>query len=142
MHGLLPIPGLTGGIALVFFLVGSFASGSTTAASPDTSSPEADSSEAWIEMHRDGDQLRIQGLFRNEDHPADTLTYALSVRRVGAAGTSQTAQSGSFSTAPGQTDTLSTTRINVQAGDELTLRLAVQAEDETVDEHRIERTLP
>jgi hypothetical protein len=92
--------------------------------------------------------LRVKGAFTN-DRPdgsqdslvgADTLTYRLNVRRTGAAGTSQSTQSGRFDTVSGQTDTLSTVRINVQSGDQVDLHLTIRRDGTLVDEVRRQRT--
>lgn len=107
-----------------------------------------DSTGARLLVERQDGMLRIQAAFIN-DNPvggrdrltgADTLTYELDVRRTGEAGTSQSTQSGRFETAPGQTDTLSTVRINVQPGDRAELHLAIRRGEILVDEVRQQRT--
>jgi hypothetical protein len=116
-----------------------------TAASPSSSSPdgpETDSTGAQIHTERIGNQMRVQGVFVNADVAADTLRYELSLRRSGAAGTTQTTQSGPFATDPGQADTLSTTQVNVQSGDTLTLHLLVRRGEAPLDSARVRRTLP
>jgi 3-methyladenine DNA glycosylase Mpg len=84
--------------------------------------------------------LRVQGAFVNDSSGTGPLTYELDVQRTGDAGTSQSTQSGRFETAPGQTDTLSTVRVNVQPGDEATLRLVIRRDETVVDEVRQQRT--
>ena len=116
-----------------------------TAASPSSSSPdgpETDSTCAQIHAERIGNQMRVQSVFVNADVPPDTLRYELSLRRSGAAGTTQTTQSGPFATGPGQADTLSTTQVNVQSGDILTLHLRVRRADTPIDSARVRRTIP
>ena len=108
-----------------------------------TSGPVAsDSTRARIDTQRVGDRLRVQGLFVNADGPTGPLTYELSVHREGMAGTTRSTQSGSFRTAPGQTDTLSTTQVNVQSGDRIDLRLVVHRGDTPLGRARIRRTMP
>ena len=101
-----------------------------------------DSTGAQIHTERIGDRLRVQGVFVNADVAADTLRYELSLRRSGAAGTTQTTQSGPFATGPGQADTLSTTQVNVQSGDTLTLHLLVRRAEAPLDSARVRRTIP
>lgn len=112
-------------------------------AAPDPSPPAPDDSTgAQIHTERTGDQLRVQGVFVNAGVAADTLRYELSLRRSGAAGTTQTTQSGPFATGPGQADTLSTTQVNVQSGDTLTLDLRVHRAETPIDSARVRRTIP
>ena len=112
-------------------------------ATPDPSPPTpSDSTGAQIHTERTGDRLRVQGVFVSEDASADTLHYELSLRRSGAAGTTQTTQSGPFATGPGRADTLSTTEVNVQSGDILTLHLRVRRAETLIDSARIRRTIP
>jgi hypothetical protein len=111
-----------------------------------------DSTGARLLVERQGERLLIQAAFTNDPDgsrdrasrdrlpKADTLTYELDVRRTGTAGTSQSTQSGRFETAPGQTDTLSTVRINVQPGDRAKLHLAIRKGETLVDEVRQRRT--
>jgi hypothetical protein len=101
-----------------------------------------DSTGAQIHTERIGNQMRVQGVFVNADVAADTLRYELSLRRSGAAGTAQTTQSGPFATGPGQADTLSTTQVNVQSGDTLTLHLLVRRAEAPLDSARVRRTIP
>ncbi len=112
-------------------------------AAPDPSPPAPDDSiGAQIHTERTGDRLRVQGVFVNADVAADTLRYELSLRRSGAAGTTQTTQSGAFATGPGQADTLSTTQVNVQSGDTLILHLRVRRAGTPIDSARIRRIIP
>ncbi len=101
-----------------------------------------DTTGAQIHTERIGDRLRVQGVFVNADATADTLRYELSLRRSGAAGTTQTTQSGPFATGPGRADTLSTTQVNVQSGDTLTLHLLVRRGETPIDSARVRRTIP
>jgi len=110
---------------------------------PDPSPPAPDDSTGvQIHTERIGDRLRVQGVFVSEDASADTLRYELSLRRSGAAGTTQTTQSGAFATGPGQADTLSTTQVNVQSGDTLTFHLRVRRAETPIDSVRVRRTIP
>jgi hypothetical protein len=84
--------------------------------------------------------LLVQGLFVNDNTEADTLTYKLAARRSGPAGTSQSTQSGSFATAPGQTDTLSTIQTNVQPGSRVNIRLTICDNGTVLDETQWRRT--
>ncbi|CBH22822.1 hypothetical protein SRM_p84016 (plasmid) [Salinibacter ruber M8] len=111
-----------------------------SAPDPSPSAPD-DSTGAQIHTERIGDQLRVQGVFVSEDASADTLRYELSLRRSGATGTTQTTQSGSFAAGPGRADTLSTTQVNVQSGDTLTLHLHVRRDETPIDSARAWRTI-
>ena len=122
------------GVLLLLGGAGAVSSASAPAAS--------DSTHARIDTQRVGDQLRIRGLFVNADGPTGALTYELSVRRDGAAGTARTTQSGTFRTAPGQTDTLSTTQVSVQPGARIDLRLRVRRDGTPVGQARLRHTMP
>jgi hypothetical protein len=112
-------------------------------AAPGPSPPASDDSTgAQIHTERIGNQMRVQGVFVNADVAADTLCYELSLHRSGAAGTTQATQSGPFATGPGQADTLSTTQVNVQSGDTLTLHLLVRRAEAPLDSARVRRTIP
>ena len=102
---------------------------------------ETDSTGAHIGVERDDDQLRVQGLFSAPETVPDTLSYELTVRRSGAAGTTHTAQSGVFAPTPNRVDTLSTVQVSVQPGDELRLRLTIRADGAPIDTARIDRTI-
>jgi len=104
------------------------------------SSPR-DGAGAMIQTERMGDRLRVRGVFVNDGVGAETLRYELSVRRTGAAGTSRSSQSGTFETAPGRTDTLSTTQVNVQPGDEIDLKLIVRRQTTQIDSARLQRAI-
>lgn len=80
--------------------------------------------------------VRVQGAFVNDSTWTDELAYELNVRRTGESGTTQTTQSGTFETAPGQTDTLSTVRVSVQTGDRIELHLTIRQDGTLVDEDR------
>lgn len=103
--------------------------------------PAADSVGARIGVERDGAQLRVQGLFVGTEATPDPLSYELSVRRSGSAGTTHTTQSGVFTPIPSHVDTLSTVRVNVQSGDRLRLHLTIRADGATIDTARIDRTI-
>jgi hypothetical protein len=128
-----------GGVSTLILLAGL---GFTTPPSGEGATTSDDSTGAQIHTERIGDRLRVQGVFVSEDASADTLRYELSLRRSGAAGTTQTTQSGAFATGPGQADTLSTTQVNVQSGDTLTLHLRVRRAETPIDSARVRRTIP
>jgi len=100
-----------------------------------------DSTNTTIELRRNGSTLRIRALFTGGPELPDALAYELSVRRNGAAGTTQTTQSGAFSVTPGRPDTLSTVTVNVQTGDRLRIHVRVRAGTRPVDTAHLERTL-
>jgi hypothetical protein len=101
-----------------------------------------DSSDARIATQRSGDEWRVRGVFENRDTlQADTLSYTLTVQRDGPSGTLKTRQSGTFATAPGRTDSLSTVSLTALRGATLQLRLVVRAEGALVDTARVERTV-
>lgn len=116
--------------------------GGAGSSSPPSAPVASDSTHARIDTQRVDDQLHIRGLFVNADGPTGALTYELSVRRNGPAGTARTRQSGTFRTAPGQTDTLSTTQVSVQPGARIHLRLRVRRDDVPVDQARLRHTMP
>ena len=132
MRRALALPGL---VVLLGGMLGTVGSGSHA---PPVSS---DSTGAQIDLQRDGGMLRVRGLFLGDARSSDTLAYELTVRRSGAAGTSQTAQSGTFAVTPGQTDTLSTVQVSVQTGDQVHLRLVVRAGRQPIDTARVARTV-
>jgi hypothetical protein len=103
--------------------------------------PVPDTTGAQIDLEWEGEALSVWALFTGETTSADSLAYELTVRRCGAAGTTQTAQSGTFAVTPGRTDTLSTVQVNVQSGDQLRLQLVVRAGRQPVDTARIARTI-
>ena len=99
-----------------------------------------DSTGARLLVDRQDEMLRVRGLFINDSTAAGPLTYALKVRRIGEAGTSQSTQSGQFKTAPMQIDSLSTVRANVQPGDRVEIHLSVRRDETLVDEVQRQRT--
>lgn len=139
MDSLLFIPGLPTSL-LSLLLIGLGVTAPTPA--PSSPAPPDDSTGAQIHTERAGDRLRVQGVFVNDDVATDTLRYELSVRRSGGTGTTQSTQSGFFTTAPGQADTLSTTQVNVQSGDTIELHLIVHRADAPLDSARVQRTIP
>lgn len=94
---------------------------------------------ARILVERQEEGMRIQGAFVNDSTWTGELAYELDVQRTGSAGTSQTTQSGTFETAPGQADTLSTVQINVQSGDRVEAHLTIRWEEKLIDETRLQR---
>ncbi len=73
---------------------------------------------------------------------AETLSYRLTVVRVGRAGRTQSAQSGSFSVSPGERQTLSTMQVNAGPGDRIEAELTVSREGGLVARDRFEETVP
>ena len=131
--------GLTGGfLALVLAGLFPMADGEASGA---FAAVETDSTGVHIGVERDDDQLRVQGLFSAPETVPDTLSYELTVRRSGDAGTTHTAQSGVFAPTPNRVDTLSTVQVSVQPGDELRLRLTIRADESPIDTARIDRTI-
>lgn len=115
------------------------------AALPSACSPPAalhsttvspDSTGAVIDLQREGPDLHIRALYVNADDRSGSLTYSLDVTRSGRS-RSTNRQSGRFTTAPGQTDTLSTTRINVRPDDDVSIHLTVSDASGIVDDIRI-----
>lgn len=110
------------------------AAGMSTAAAPD--------GEARVLLtDEEGDMLHVQGFFAS-DTAEGTLSYRLDVERDGAGGTSQSAQGGTFETAPSAADTLSSTRVNVSDGDHLRITLRIDADDTTVAADTVDGTYP
>ena len=89
---------------------------------------------AWIEVVREGDVLLIRSLFEaSRETPAD-LHYQLDVSKKGTSGNSTTRQGGAFTPTLYRTDTLSTVRLGVQAGDTVMARLEVASPNGLVAE--------
>ncbi len=112
------------------------------ATSPETEQAAlmpADSSFAEIVLKPTGDLWRITGTFANDEAPAGELGYELIVEREGAAGTSRSSQSGTFETRPGQTATLSTSRVNARPGDRLHIRLIISDGGATIAEDAVDK---
>ena len=100
--------------------------------------PPADSSHARIGVER-GEAYLVTALY---DGVADEqLAYRLEVVREGAAGRSQSAQGGAFSSGAGRTDSLSTLRVSVAPGDQFRARLVILRGEEVVSEVFMEETV-
>lgn len=97
-----------------------------------------DDDGARILLTVENGHLGVQGYFHNDRALSGTLEYTLRIIREGAAGRSSSSQNGSFETVPGQADTLSTTRINVQDGDSLYIALDILHNGDPVDNDQIE----
>jgi hypothetical protein len=139
MNRISPTLGLSGGLlAVLLWAVGP--GPRTGPATPSGRTAATDSADAAIALERVGDRLRLRALFRGGPDLPDSLSYELSVRRSGAAGTTQTTQSGVFSVTPGRPDTLSTVEVNVRTGDHLRVRVHVRAGTRPVDTAHLERT--
>ena len=80
---------------------------------------------AWIEVVREDDALLIRSLFESSRDTPDDLRYQLDVSKRGTSGSSSTRQGGAFAPTLYRTDTISTVRVGVQAGDTVTARLEV-----------------
>lgn len=83
-------------------------------------------------VDRDGSRLTVRGLYVQANAERIELTYELTVDREGAV-TSRTQQTGAFIPNGGHPDTLSITRINVEPGDQLSLRLVLRQGRRVVD---------
>lgn len=83
-------------------------------------------------VDRDGSRLTIRGLYVQANAEPTELTYELTVDRMGAS-TSRSHQAGAFTPNGVHPDTLSTTRINVEPGDQLSLRLVLRQGQRVVD---------
>ena len=68
-------------------------------------------------------------------------TYALSVERRGAAGTSTSRQSGAFDVAAGTRDTLAVSRVNAVPGDVLVAELVVESASGVATRDKVEVTV-
>lgn len=80
---------------------------------------------ARIETTREGDVLRVRGVFEAAQAFSDELRYRLDVTKSGTSGASTTRQGGTFMPTPGRADTLSTVQVGVQPGDTVVARLEV-----------------
>lgn len=98
-----------------------------------------DTTGAGFHVKRQGEMLRVQGLFLSDSVSAGTLAYKLNVQRTGSGGTSHTMQSGQVDVTPGRTDTLSSVRLNIQPGDQLEMHLSIRRDETVVDEVRRRR---
>ncbi len=114
----------------------------TVPSASETPSRSPDSTGAVLAVQQTGSTIRISSLFVNQNTPTDTLAYRCTVRRRGAAGSSRSTQSGSFTTAPGQTDTLSTIQVSVQAGDTLRGTLIIRRGNQDLDTTHVQRFVP
>lgn len=133
------------GLGIVGLLLVAASPQGASSLSPRSGAAPDDSTGARLLMERQGESVRIRGAFTNESNRdslvgAGTLSYKLDVRRTGETGTSQSTQSGRFETVPGQTDTLSTVRVNVQPGDRMDLQLTIRRDETLIDEARQQRT--
>ncbi len=108
----------------------------------DVLSPLTDSTGAVLQVKQTDGTIQIRTLFVNQNIPTDTLTYTVSVRRQGKAGSSRSTQSGSFATAPGRIDTLSTMQFNLQPGDKIHGTLTARRGTQNLDTAHVHRTVP
>jgi len=90
------------------------------------SSAQADSPLGWLELKpvpgRNMVQITGHALALE---PVSAADFTLSIKRRNGGNNSNTAQSGHFDLAPGEAKVLSSTSINVEAGDELTIELKI-----------------
>jgi hypothetical protein len=100
-----------------------------------------DAAGASLDIDRSGNRFDVRGLFVNRDGPSGTLRYDLRVQRTGSAGSMTSSQSGTFETAPNQTDTLSTVTVNASGGADLSITLEIRDGDGLVDTEQRERTV-
>lgn len=120
----------------------SASSGSASFARNGNGSAAADDTTgAVIDLQRSGDRIDVRGLYVNRDGPAGELRYSLSVDRSGSGGSMTSRQSGTFETAPPETDTLSTVTVNASGGVELSIILEIRDGDRLVDDNRRQMTV-
>jgi hypothetical protein len=100
-----------------------------------------DTTGAVIDLQRSGDRIDVRGLYVNRDGQAGELRYSLSVDRSGSGGSMTSRQSGTFETAPPETDTLSTVTVNASGGAELSIILEIRDGDRLVDDDRWQMTV-
>lgn len=125
------------GLGTAGLILGAFVSvGNGAPGSVERLEASSDPSGAQIQVHRQDETVRIQGVFINDHVEAGELRYELEVQRDGASGMARTTQSGAFATAPAQTDTLSTVHVRVESGDRTEVHLTIRREGGVVDETR------
>lgn len=79
--------------------------------------------------------------FESDPHNSE-LSYRLRVERIGAGGTSQSNQSGSFTPGARAADTLSRTSVTFAPGDVLHVRLTILLEDREIASTEVRRERP
>ena len=94
--------------------------------------------QARISIER-GEVFLVRALF--DGASADSLSYRLEVIREGVAGRSKSVQGGTFVSAAGRTDTLSTVRVSAAPGDRFEARLVVLQGAETIGESVVEESV-
>lgn len=97
-------------------------------------------SAARIGVERTGDLFLLTALHEGPAGPA--LRYSLRVVREGAAGRSQSAQSGTFTPTGAAIDTLSSMRVNAQPGDLLEAVLTLHRGETVVATDTFAQTVP
>lgn len=96
-----------------------------------------------VQFTTEQDMLRVEGFYTaDEQQETAVLHYTLEVLRDGPAGRSTTRQGGSFTSSPGQVDTLATSRVSVGEGDAVEATLTVSNDDETVAREVVRCTYP
>lgn len=106
----------------MFHLLAVLALAGCALSAPSAPPPQSD---ARIEVDRQPDRYELTGVY---DGPVtDGLTYRLEVTREGQSGRSRSAQSGEV-----RGDTLSTSSVNVSAGDRITAQLTVLEGDRVI----------
>lgn len=93
---------------------------------------EALDEDAAVHLTAEGTTVTVRALFTHHGEEEVMRNYLLEVHRKGAAGSSTSAQSGTFVAMPGAVDTLATSRVSVTEGDRLVVELTVRAGETTV----------
>jgi hypothetical protein len=109
--------------------------------SPESGGDAPPAGGAVIDVTQNRSRYTVRGLFVNRDGPSGTLRYDLRVQRIGSAGSMTSSQSGTFETAPNQTDTLSTVTVNASGGADLSITLEIRDGDGLVDTEQRKRTV-
>lgn len=97
----------------------------------------SDNYTAWLDTGTGNSLLKIQGKFINNTSTAMDITYKLTTKRAGKAGTSATKQSGEHTAEPGDTLSLSIVSLNITPEECYTLTLEVFSDDELIAEDSV-----
>ncbi|NBB99317.1 MAG: hypothetical protein GVY15_00425 [Bacteroidetes bacterium] len=103
---------------------------------------EALEEDASVHLTAEGTTVTVQALFTHHGEEEVMRDYTLKVHREGAAGSSASTQGGSFTSTPGQVDTLATSRVSVTEGDRLVVELTVRAGETTVATASVDGVYP
>jgi hypothetical protein len=104
--------------------------------SPESSGDARPAGGAVIDVTQNGSRYTVRGLYVNRDGPSGTLRYDLQVERTGSGGSMTSSQSGTFATAPQETDTLSRVTVNAAGATALFIALDVRDGGRLVDADR------